>query len=149
MTCDITYLEYCWTSHGREQSPSPIPSLKLDIQKWIATKWNDENYQHVVRHDFWQVWWSIDINSTHFFRNSSSPKARAGLWKYIMTGVLLNFSMKWGGPNGDFLESSGIWCNLSIMYYEFILSNNSSFAPQHYLQDVYILIFALIYTLEL
>ena len=37
--------------------------------------------------------------------------------------------------NGDFLESSWIWCNLSIMFYDFNLSNNSSFEPQHYLED--------------
>ena len=35
------------------------------------------------------------------------------------------------------------------MFYEFILSNNSSFEPQHYLEDSYIPIFALIYTLKL
>ena len=31
-----------------------------------------------------------------------------------------------GSPNEDFLEWTDIWCNLSTMFYEFILSNNSS-----------------------
>ena len=34
------------------------------------------------------------------------------------------------------------------MFYEFILSNNFSFEPQHYLEDSYIPIFALIYALK-
>ena len=48
-----------------------------------------------------------------------------------------------------FFESNRIWCNLSIMFYEFILANNSSFESQHYLEDSHIPIFALIYTLKL
>ena len=52
-------------------------------------------------------------------------------------------------PIGDFLDSSGIWCNSSIMFYEFILSNNSSFETQNYLGDSYIPIFASMYTLKL
>ena len=46
----------------------------------------------------------------------------------------------------------GIFSNqadLPIIFYEFILSNNSSFEPQHYLDDFYIHIFTLIYALEL
>ena len=35
------------------------------------------------------------------------------------------------------------------MFYEFILSNNSSFEPQHYLEDSYAPVFVLIYTLKL
>ena len=35
------------------------------------------------------------------------------------------------------------------MFYEFILPNKSSFEPQHYLEDSYIPIFALIYTMKL
>ena len=47
---------------------------------------------------------------------------------------------------GIFSKSSGIWCIFfSIMFYEFVFSNNSSFEPQHYLEDAYIPIFALIY----
>ena len=38
---------------------------------------------------------------------------------------------------------------LSIIFHEIILSNKFSFEPQHYLDDSYIPIFALIYTLGL
>ena len=35
------------------------------------------------------------------------------------------------------------------MFYEFILSNNTLFEPQHYLEGSYIPIFTLMYTLKL
>ena len=38
--------------------------------------------------------------------------------------------------------------NLSSMLNGFVISNNFSFEPQRYLEDAYILIFALIYTGE-
>ena len=42
-----------------------------------------------------------------------------------------------------------MWHDLSIIFNEILLSNTFSFDPQHYLQDPYIPIFALIYTLGL
>ena len=41
-------------------------------------------------------------------------------------------------PNGVFLWSNELWCTLSIMYNEFVLSNSYSFEAQHYLGDYYI-----------
>ena len=37
-----------------------------------------------------------------------------------------------------------MWCNLSVIFNEFVLSYNFSFEPQHYLEDSYIPIIALI-----
>ena len=42
-----------------------------------------------------------------------------------------------------------MWHDLSIIFNEIGLSNKYPFEPQHYLEDSYIPIFALIYTLEL
>ena len=42
-----------------------------------------------------------------------------------------------------------MWHDLSIIFNEINLSNKFSFEPQHYLEDSYIRISALIYTLEL
>ena len=42
-----------------------------------------------------------------------------------------------------------MWHGLSIIFNGIFLSNKFSFEPQHYLEDSYIRMFALIYTLEL
>ena len=42
-----------------------------------------------------------------------------------------------------------MWHGLSIIFNEVFLSNKFSFEPQHYLEDSYIPIFALIYSLKL
>ena len=42
-----------------------------------------------------------------------------------------------------------MWHGLSIIFNEIVLSNKFSFEPQHHLEDPYIPIFALIYTMEL
>ena len=59
------------------------------------------------------------------------------------------FRWSGGDQNQVFLWTNGMWHDWSIIFYEIFLSNKFSFEPQHYLEDSYILIFALIYTLEL
>ena len=59
------------------------------------------------------------------------------------------FSWSGGDPNKVFLQTNGMWHDLSIIFNEIFLSNKFSLEPQHYLEDSYISIFALIYTLEL
>ena len=65
------YYNHIWHIVGRRITQNGLlrrlPGFKLDIQKWAPAKCNDENYQHVVRHDFWQVWWSMNIISTQNF----------------------------------------------------------------------------------
>ena len=64
-------------------------------------------------------------------------------------------SKKWPGFRWVFRWSGGIpnvskcWCNSSIMFFEFILSNNSSFEPEQYLENSYIPTFAMMHTLKL
>ena len=57
----------------------------------------------------------------------------------------MNFVLKWGGPNKVILQSNGIWCNLSIIFNEFVLSNDFSFEYHHHRKDPYISIFPCIY----
>ena len=66
-------------------------------------------------------------------------------YQYVLQhGFLASLIINAYNFNTKFLESSGIWCNVSIMFYDFILPTNSSFEPQHYLEDSYMPIFALI-----
>ena len=54
-----------------------------------------------------------------------------------------------GSPNGHFLEKKRSLIQFINYVLEFILSNNSSFEPQHYLEVSYIPIFTLMHTLKL
>ena len=59
------------------------------------------------------------------------------------------FHWSGGDPNRVFLWINGMWHDLSIIFNKIVLSNKFSFETQHYLEDSYIRISALIYTLEL
>ena len=148
------YYNHIWHIVGRRITQNgllrQLPGWNWTFKSGSPAKCNDENYQHVVRHYCWQVWWSRHIISTQNFSKFVSTKNRPRLIK-VKDNLDFNDFFRWSGgrPNGFFLESSGIWCNLSIMFLEFILSNNSSFEPQHYCEDSYIPIFALICTLKL
>ena len=61
----------------------------------------------------------------------------------------MNFSLSGGDPNRVFLYTNGKWHDLSIIFNEIVICNKFSFVPQHYVEDAFIPIFALIYTLEL
>ena len=92
----------------------------------------------------------MNIISTQHFSKCGSTENRHWLLKVKDNLDFDEFLAEVGVAQMDFfLESSGIWCNLSIIFYEYILSNNSSFEPHHYLEDSYIPIFALVYTLKL
>ena len=108
--------------------------LKPDIQKWAPAMCNDENYQHVVRHGFCQVWWSMNIISTQSFSKFGHPKAAHVYQNKRCLGFWWISLWSGGSQNGGFSRINRKLMQFINSVLMFFLSNNSSFEPQHYLE---------------
>ena len=77
--------------------------LKLDNHKLISAKCNDENYQHLIRRGFKQVWRSMNMISIQNIVKFRQTGNWAGLWKYKVTWILMNLLlMRWWPKIGSF-----------------------------------------------
>ena len=101
------YYNHIWHIVGRRITQNgllrQLPGWNWTFKSGSPAKCNDENYQHVVRHYCWQVWWSRHIISTQNFSKFVSTKNRPRLIK-VKDNLDFNDFFRWSGgrPNGFF-----------------------------------------------
>ena len=130
------HLEHYWMSHDTERSPSSITSSKLDIQIY--------HYIDVIMSAIASQITSLTIVHSTVYSVTDQRKHQSFASLAFARGIHrwpVNSPHK--GPVTR--KCFHLMTHHTIMSREFILPNNSSFGPQHYLEDSVIPTYALIY----